>query len=1109
MSYHGKTSLGAHIFGQGPLRCRYSILGTGSKAMRNVITPLTADNKPAAERVLSRDEISAYHMMDEARLVGGLTERAIYTSDERRRIASIARRLVEHVRADAETHGGLDAFLNEYGLTSEEGVILMCLAEALLRIPDAETADALIAEKIGNGQWDRHIGKSESLFVNASTWGLMLTGRIVRVHDEKEQDATISGLFNRLVRSSGEPVIRQALRHAMRVMGDQFVLGKNIQQALKRAAPLEARGYRFSYDMLGEAAQTHADAERYLERYRDALLAVGRAAGPPSSESLKVLMQRPGISVKLSAIHPRFEPSKEAMLHEELVPKVIELVSQAREQGLGLTIDAEEQSVLDLSLGIFERVLNDPRMAGWSGLGLAVQAYGRRAIPTLRWLRQQAHRHSRTIPVRLVKGAYWDSEIKWAQQAGLEDYPVFTRKLNTDVSYLAGMRLLLSDPEAFYPQFATHNAHTLATALAAGGDGAFEFQRLHGMGEALYEDIVESGEFDRPCRIYAPVGGHEDLLAYLVRRLLENGANTSFVNRIADDDLPVADIVRDPVETVVNELESGGGATAIKPPSRIFGAERRNSEGVALYEPTVRARLLAQMGETLRDEFHVKPIVGGAALAGRGEAHPIVCPHDHRRTFGEVTEATAEVTEQALEVAGEAARNWDAVGVVHRARLLNETAHLYEQRRSQLVAAMVREAGKTLQNAIDDHREAVDFLRYYALEAERLMAAPSQLPGPTGEENTLIVKGRGPFACISPWNFPLAIFTGQIAAALACGNPVLAKPAEQTPLVAWLATRLFHEAGVPVNALQLLPGGGEIGAALVGDERVRGVCFTGSNEVASLIAGTLAQRERGIVPLIAETGGINAMIVDSSALAEQVTRDVIRSAFDSAGQRCSAARVLFVQDDVADKMIEMIAGAADTLKVGDPIDYATDIGPVIDTEAQQTLEAHKARMQREAVATLHDKPLPQECRNGTFVTPAIYELDRLDQLQREVFGPILHVVRYAQGRIDNVCDAINASGYGLTLGVHSRIEAFATQIARSVNVGNIYVNRDQIGAVVGAQPFGGQGLSGTGPKAGGPNYLPRFVTEQVVARDITATGGNVELLGLEDVTIAPLRDLEA
>ena len=945
------------------------------------------------------------------------------------------------------------------------------------------------------------------LFVNASTWGLMLTGRIVRVGET--QGLSVRGLLNRLVRRSGEPVIRQALRQAMRVMGDQFVLGTTIERAIKRAAPLEARGYRFSYDMLGEAACTRDDADRYFDRYRDAIEAVGKAAGAPKSQGEDVLLARPSLSVKLSALHPRYEPAKAADMAAELLPKVVELIRLARANGLGLTIDAEEQARLDLSLGLFEAMLADDAVEGWAGLGLAVQAYGRRAVPVLRWLKRQSERHGRRIPVRLVKGAYWDSEIKWAQQQGLDDYPVLTRKLHTDVSYLACMRFMLESREAFYPQFATHNAHTVAAALIAGGERPFEFQRLHGMGEALYQDVVETGETGRSCRIYAPVGGHEDLLAYLVRRLLENGANTSFVNRLADDDMPIDDIIRDPVVTVMGEQEGAGLSPddlLVRPP-HILGPDRLNSAGLALDERNVRDDLLDAMGETLRSTIDAGALIGGEAV--HHEGRPVLSPHDRRRQVGTVTAATSDVVDDAIARSTEAVKDWDAAGGEARAQILERAANLYEENQARLMAVMVREAGKTLDNALGDVREAVDFLRYYADEARRLFCGYAEMPGPTGEQNLYKLKSRGPFACISPWNFPLAIFTGQMAAALAAGNPVLAKPAEQTPITAFIATQLLHEAGVPGDVLQLLPGGGDVGARLVGDERVRGVCFTGSNHVAGLIQRRLADRTRGIVPLIAETGGLNAMIVDSSALPEQVTRDLVRSAFDSAGQRCSAARVLFVQDDVAQRMIDMVVGATECLRIGDPLDYATDVGPVIDEAAQERLDAHKARMQREAVATLCDLRLPAECTFGTFVAPAIYEIDRIGQLEQEVFGPILHVVRYAQRDLDKVCDAINETGFGLTLGIHSRIETAANEIAERVHAGNVYVNRDQIGAVVGAQPFGGEGLSGTGPKAGGPNYLARFASEKVVSTDITATGGNVELLGLSDDVVEPLRDLES
>ncbi|MEQ1616198.1 MAG: bifunctional proline dehydrogenase/L-glutamate gamma-semialdehyde dehydrogenase PutA, partial [Hyphomicrobiaceae bacterium] len=687
---------------------------------------------------------------------------------------------------------------------------------------------------------------------------------------------------------------------------------------------------------------------------------------------------------------------------------------------------------------------------------------------------------------------------KWAQERGWQDYPVFTRKLHTDVSYLACMRLMLSDAQAFYPQFATHNAHTVAAAYTAGGNAPFEFQRLHGMGEALYEDVVGPSKLGRACRIYAPVGGHEDLLAYLVRRLLENGANTSFVNRIADEEAPVADIIRDPVEAADLEREKGPAAgDALQPsPLAIYGEARRNSLGLPLSEPEVRAKLADEMSKALEGSFAVGPLVDGRAITGGTEAALIACPHDRRERIGTVRTADAATIDAAIASATAAAHGWDRLGGEARAAILDKAADLYERDRARLMAVIVREAGKTFENAQGDLREAVDFLRYYATEARRLFSRPTILNGPTGETNTIELRSRGPFACISPWNFPIAIFTGQVAAALAAGNPVLAKPAGQTPATAFLATQLLHEAGVPTNVLHLLTGGGEVGAALVKDKRVKGIAFTGSNDTAWAIQKGLADRRFEIVPFIAETGGMNAMIVDSSALPEQVIRDVVRSAFDSAGQRCSATRVMFIQDDVADKMSEMLVGAVTALDIGDPFSYATDIGPVIDQGAQDRLEAHKVRMHREAKSVLVDLAVPVACRAGTYVGPAVYEIERIGQLEREVFGPILHVVRFAQGDLSKVVEAINATGFGLTLGVHSRIAAVADYVAEHAHVGNLYVNRNQIGAVVGVQPFGGDGLSGTGPKAGGPNYLSRFATERVRTTDITATGGNVQLLGL-------------
>jgi RHH-type proline utilization regulon transcriptional repressor/proline dehydrogenase/delta 1-pyrroline-5-carboxylate dehydrogenase len=1042
-----------------------------------------------------RTEIAAWHVMDEAGLVDRLLERAIFTADERARIASTAAHLVRAARADRHKHGGIDAFMSEYGLSSDEGVILLCLAEALLRIPDKGTVDALIAEKIGGGHWMRHLGQSDSLFVNASTFGLMVTGGVVRLGQDKGSGP--AAVLKRLVSRSGEPVIRQALRQAMRILADSFVLGRTIEEALARAAPLEARGYRFSYDMLGERACTAADADRYFGRYMGAADAIGRAHPEGrGTVSRQELMARPGLSVKLSALHPRFDAGKEERLLMELKPRLIELAVAARRNGLGLTVDAEEQDRLDPTLTLFAAAFSDAALAGWPGLGLAVQAYGKRAIPVLRWLRRLAQEAGKPIPVRLVKGAYWDSEIKWAQERGLADYPVLTRKVHTDLSWLACMRLILSDPAAFLPQLATHNALSIAAAGVVAPDaGAFEFQRLHGMGEAIYEEVTGDGSPGAACRIYAPVGPHEDLVAYLVRRLLENGANTSFVNRLADAAAPIEEIVRDPVSAIEAERGKGAAPPQLPRPPDIYLPERVNSRGMALDQPAVRQALLADIGAELQAPFAAAPVVDGRALAGGGPERLVLCPHDRRQRIGTVRPADAAVIAQALAGAERAAHTWDRLGGPARAAILERAADLYERDRARLMAVIVREAGKTLGNALGDVREAVDFLRYYAEEARRLFSCPVPLSGPTGETNLLELRGRGPFACISPWNFPLAIFTGQVAAALAAGNPVLAKPAEQTPIVAFLAAELLNEAGLPPGVLQLLPGDGAVGAALVKDPRVAGVAFTGSNATGWAIQSALAERRGPMVPLIAETGGLNAMIADSSALPEQAIRDVVRSAFDSAGQRCSAARLFFVQEDAARAMIDMLVGAVEALDIGDPLDYATDIGPVIDEDAAERLDAHKLRMQKLG-RELIDHPLPLDCDVGTYVTPAVFEIADAGVLEEEVFGPILHVVRYQGGHLDRVVEAINASGYGLTLGLHSRIAAVADYVAEHARVGNLYVNRNQIGAVVGVQPFGGEGLSGTGPKAGGPNYLARFATERVRTTDITATGGNVALLGL-------------
>jgi len=829
------------------------------------------------------------------------------------------------------------------------------------------------------------------------------------------------------------------------------------------------------------------DAGRYLASYRNALKTLGaRTRGAD-------IFARASISVKLSALHPRYEEKQEARVMAELLPRVADLAVEAKALNVGLTIDAEEVNRLDLSLELFGRLAQDERLKGWNGLGLAVQAYSKRAKPVLEWLAKLAEETGRVIPVRLVKGAYWDTEVKRTQEQGFEAYPLFTRKVSTDVSYLACARYLLARRDVFYPQFATHNAHSLAAiSVMAGNDRRFEFQRLHGMGQALYEQVVGKDKLNQPCRIYAPVGSHEDLLAYLVRRLLENGANTSFVNRLADDEAPIADIIADPVVEVAKLAEIPHPKIPL--PRNLFQG-RANSRGMALWDDATRDGLVSGMTAALRVPVEAAALVDGMALKST-PMRTITSPADRSVTVGSVWEADEAAVARAMESASAAQGDWDLMRGAARAAMLEKAADLYEAATARLSALLVREAGKTMENAIADIREAVDFLRFYAAQARAEFESPMLLPGPTGERNEMSLHGRGVFACIAPWNFPLAIFSGQVAAALAAGNTVVAKPAEQTPLVAFEAVKLLHEAGIPKTVLQFLPGdGARIGKVLLAHPALSGVAFTGSNETAAIINRALAARDGAIPALIAETGGMNAMIVDSSALPEQAVRDVLASAFDSAGQRCSAARLLFVQEDVADRVITMLKGAMAELKIGDPMDYATDIGPVIDDDARQMLEAHKSRMAAEA-RTILDMALPADCAKGTFVSPAAYEISSVSSLTREVFGPVLHVVRFGGDRLAEVCAALNGTGYGLTLGLHTRIERTAAEVRRLMRVGNIYVNRNQIGAVVGAQPFGGEGLSGTGPKAGGPHYLHRFATERVCSTDTTASGGNAALMSM-------------
>jgi RHH-type proline utilization regulon transcriptional repressor/proline dehydrogenase/delta 1-pyrroline-5-carboxylate dehydrogenase len=1034
-----------------------------------------------------RAAIRDAHRLDETEADAHILAAADMPAEARDRIAATARRLVETVRRERLGKGGLDAFLHEYALSSPEGVALMCLAEALLRIPDAETVDKLIRDKIAGADWHSHLGHSGSLFVNASTWALMLTGRLLR----PENDNDLGDALRRLVARSSEPVWRQAVTSAMRILAGQFVMGRTIEEALERAREPERHGYRHSYDMLGEAARTMPDAERYHAAYAHAIAAIGGAAAGSSVEAA------PGISLKLSALHPRYEIAQRERVMRELLPSLLVLARQARDAGIGFTIDAEEADRLEPMLDIVEALALAPELAGWDGLGLAVQAYQKRALPLIDWLADLARRAKRRLMVRLVKGAYWDTEIKRAQERGLDGYPVFTRKLATDVSYLACAKRLFAAGSALYPQFATHNAHTLAAVLElSGGRLDWEFQRLHGMGEALYDEVVGPDKMNRPCRVYAPVGGHEDLLAYLVRRLLENGANTSFVNRIVDERAPIDDIVADPIALLAALPQKPHPKIPL--PRDLFQPERRNSEGLDLADPRALADLRTGLAEALRQPARAAPIVGGTELAGAEV--PVFDPSDRRRQIGTVVAASPEAVEQALARAVKAAPSWNNTAAERRAALLEHAADRYEQQRAALMALIVREGGRTIPAALSEVREAVDFLRYYAARARAEFAMPQCLPGPTGEQDEIGLHGRGVFACISPWNFPLSIFTGQIAAALAAGNAVIAKPAEQTPLVAAAAVRQLLAAGIPGDVLHLLPGDGEtVGAALVADPRIAGVAFTGSTETGRAINQSLAARPGPIAPLIAETGGQNAMIVDSSALAEQVVADAIVSAFDSAGQRCSALRLLYVQDDIADRLLPMLTGAMAELSIGDPALLATDVGPVIDEPARQALERHAARMAREG-RLLYGCPLPAGAEHGAFFAPRAFEIDSAGRLEREVFGPILHIVRWRADRLDAVCDEIAATGYGLTLGIHSRIDETVRHVLSRLPAGNSYVNRTMIGAVVGVQPFGGERLSGTGPKAGGPRYLHRFAVERTVSIDTTAAGGNATLLSLGEDT---------
>ena len=1029
--------------------------------------------------------LTAARYCDEEVFVAQLLDKWAPNTRQRARIETIAHNLVERIRSDEGQHGGLDAFLHEFELSSQEGVVLMCLAEALLRVPDKATVDKLIRDKIGDADWESHIGHSESLFVNASTWALMLTGKIVK--PEVDDQKNIGHFMKRLVARNGEPIIRTAVTRAMRIMGQQFVLSETIGGALKTAEKKQALGYRHSYDMLGEAARTDADAKRYFEEYAaaiDAIGAVGNGQSPVTS---------PGISVKLSALHARYEFAKVDRVNDELYPRLQSLAKQAKRYNINLTIDAEESDRLELSLAVFERLASDPELMDWDGMGLAVQAYQKRAPAVIDWLIDLAQQRQRRFMVRLVKGAYWDTEIKRAQEMGLADYPVFTRKASTDLCYLVCSKKMLAHSQAIYSQFATHNAYSVAAIIQLAGETPFEFQCLHGMGEALYQQITENAEYNIPCRIYAPVGPHKDLLAYLVRRLLENGANSSFVNRLSDSKLPIESITAPPDESL-RELNSFRH-NRIALPEDLYGTERKNAQGTDATEDVLYRALLPAFSLLKEQQPVCIPIVKDFSSAST-DKKAILNPACSSEQVGKVIYSDEHDVEVSLKAARAFSKSWDDTPAGQRAESLEKAAELMEIQRDRLIALCIKEAGKTVLDAIAEIREAVDFLRYYSVRARVDFSEAQSLPGPTGESNKISLHGRGVFVCISPWNFPLAIFCGQVSAALAAGNCVIAKPAEQTPLIAAAAVSLLHEAGIPKAALQLLPGDGAlIGAKLVADERVDGVAFTGSTETAKHIQRALAQRNGPIVPLIAETGGQNAMLVDSTALPEQVVRDVIASAFQSAGQRCSALRVLFLQNDIADTVLTMLRGAMDELETGDPGRLSVDIGPIIDGVALQNLKKHLSNMQTLGYS-VYRSPNSSDS-NGNFFSPALLEIEKIGDLEREVFGPILHVIRYNATDIDDILDQINATGYGLTLGIHSRIDETVQHIRSRMQAGNIYVNRNIIGAIVGSQPFGGEGLSGTGPKAGGPRYLHRFATERVVSTDTTAAGGNASLMAMD------------
>ncbi|MEE4246123.1 MAG: bifunctional proline dehydrogenase/L-glutamate gamma-semialdehyde dehydrogenase PutA [Kangiellaceae bacterium] len=1036
--------------------------------------------------------ITDNYIVDETAYLEELLTLAEPSAEDIKKITKLANDLVVNVRKNHNSSDGIEAFLQQYSLSTKEGVILMCLAEALLRIPDAEVANNLIKDKIEAAEWKEHLGQSDSWLVNSATWGLMLTGGIVSFKKDKLNEEKPTNYLKQLINKCGEPVIRQSMNQAMKLMGKQFVLGRSIDEALKRGAKSVELGYTHSFDMLGEAAYTMDDAKRYFNAYKSAIEAIGKA---PKNDKV----QAPSISIKLSALHPRYEHGQHDRVMSEMYDSVVALAETAKELDVAITIDAEEMDRLELSLELFGKIFRSDVCQNWEGFGLVVQAYSKRALPVLCWLNALSQDVGRIIPLRLVKGAYWDSEIKWSQQAGIDAYPVYTRKAATDVSYLACARYILSTEGSFYAQFATHNAQTAMNILHWAGDRRdFEFQRLHGMGEELYNLVLEQYAGIN-VRIYAPVGEHKDLLPYLVRRLLENGANTSFVHRLVDEQTPVSELVGHPC-SILRQYETLANNKIPLPPA-MYGSGRTNSSGTNLHIDSHIKPFMAGVESHLGKTWHSAPIIDGKTI--NGDRADVTCPYDVAQTVGTTINASKEDAERAIQIAQQAQPKWNRKGAEHRAALLDKTADLMEAGKHELIALCSREAGKTMQDGIDEVREAVDFCRYYAMKAREDFAEPMVLPGPTGESNEIYLQGRGVFACISPWNFPLAIFIGQVAAALAAGNSVICKPAGQTTLIAHRAVQMMHEAGIPGDVLHYVPGKGSvIGQLLATDPRIAGVAFTGSTDTAVGINQSLASRVNSpISPLIAETGGQNAMIVDSSALPEQIVDDVIHSAFTSAGQRCSALRVLYLQEEIAPRVIEILKGAMNELVLGNPTSLKTDIGPVIDDYAKTELEGHIQAL-KEAGALLAEGNLPElvdgKPANGHFVAPVAFKIDSINDLEQEWFGPVLHIITYKAKELDAVIDSINNYGYGLTLGIHSRNESTAKYIDQRVKVGNVYINRNMIGAVVGVQPFGGQGLSGTGPKAGGPRYLHRFATERTRTNNTAAIGGNATLLSLGD-----------